>query len=122
LLRRRARTVKMADAFAESVEKQPGQWDKVLMQQIKQKTFELANSPQVSAEDLMFLMGLVQKGRDQDLKERDLQLKRDKFEFDAAAAALKQLPALRQIAADKSLNEQDRLAAVRRRLFGEAVG
>lgn len=51
--------------------------------------------------------------------ERFLKLERDKFEFDAAKACLKQLPVLRAIAGDKSLDEDAKLRAVRERLFGE---
>jgi hypothetical protein len=48
-----------------------------------------------------------------------LELATKKFQFNAAAAALKHLPALRKIAADKSLDDQARVDAARRALFGQ---
>ena len=45
---------------------------------------------------------------------------RDEFEFDAAEACLKHLPALREIAADNAMDEKAKLIAVRKRLFGSA--
>lgn len=52
--------------------------------------------------------------------EEELKLSREKFEFDAAQAALAALPALRKIAGDKSLNDTDKLTQVRMKLFGSA--
>jgi hypothetical protein len=54
------------------------------------------------------------------LDREQLQLQRDRFEFDAAKACLEKLPELKQIAADRSLNEDAKLEAVRQRLFGVA--
>lgn len=45
---------------------------------------------------------------------------RDEFEFDAAEACLRHLPALREIAANNDLDEQAKLVEVRKRLFGSA--
>jgi hypothetical protein len=47
-----------------------------------------------------------------------LKLERQKFEFDAAQAALDHLESLRAIAADRSLPSQQKLDAIRGRLFG----
>lgn len=51
-------------------------------------------------------------------KARVIAHEREKFEFDAAKAALKCLPQLKAIAADKSLDETTRLDAARKHLFG----
>jgi hypothetical protein len=48
-----------------------------------------------------------------------LAFEREKFQFDAAAAALAALPALRAIAGDKSMSDQDKISAARKKLFGE---
>jgi hypothetical protein len=47
-----------------------------------------------------------------------LDLAREKFEFDASAAALKEVDALKAIKADGGLDDQAKLNAVRQRLFG----
>lgn len=54
----------------------------------------------------------------QDLNIQKVTLDRDKFEFDAAAAALKHAAALKVIANDKTLSEADKVNAARRKLFG----
>lgn len=45
---------------------------------------------------------------------------REEFEFDAAEQCLKHLPVLREIAANNDLDQNAKLAEVRRRLFGTA--
>ncbi len=52
-------------------------------------------------------------------KEDELMFERQRFEFDAAKAALKELPALKLIASDKALSDDDKLSAARKKLFGE---
>jgi hypothetical protein len=54
------------------------------------------------------------------LDKQALKLARDKFEFDACKAALAQLPALRKISTDKSLNAVEKLTQVRMAIFGMA--
>ncbi len=44
-------------------------------------------------------------------------LAREQFEFDAAKACLKALPALKQISTNKSLSEADKVNAIRSKLF-----
>lgn len=43
----------------------------------------------------------------------------ERFQFDAAQAALKHLPALRQIAASSSLDQRAKVEAARKKLFGD---
>lgn len=62
----------------------------------------------------LWLATLQEMGRDEDRA-----LARAKFQFDAAREALAKLPELRAIAADKSLDEDAKLKAVREKLFGE---
>ncbi len=54
-----------------------------------------------------------------DQRERELQLQKDKFEFNAARACLTHLPSLRTIAADTSLDQNAKLQAIRAKLFGQ---
>lgn len=74
----------------------------------------------MNREMIVDLTRLAMKERELAIKEAELSLAREKFEFDAAKAALKELPALRKIASDNSLNDQDKLTQVRLRLFGSA--
>jgi hypothetical protein len=51
-------------------------------------------------------------------KARTLSHEREKFQWDAARAALKCLPRLKALASDKSMDEPARLEAARKHLFG----
>lgn len=48
----------------------------------------------------------------------ELERERERFQFDAAKAALACLPALRRIQADKALDDKSRVTAARKVLFG----
>lgn len=61
---------------------------------------------------------LAEEKRKNDLRADDIKLRRDRFQFDAAAAALKHLPALRKIQSDKTLDSRGRVNAARQLLFG----
>jgi hypothetical protein len=78
------------------------------------KRQELATRNQ--AEDLK----LKQREKELDRKERELALAIQKFQFDGAKAALKEVKALRAIAADRSLNSAAKVEAVRLKLWGPA--
>lgn len=47
---------------------------------------------------------------------------REKFEFDAAKACLRHLPFLKQISAHKGMTEEEKVQAVRKRLWGTPPG
>lgn len=119
LINRRRRAVSTADEIAEEARKHPGQFDDATIDALKQQAFELAISPGANPKSVKQLFSLVLKARDQDLDEQQIALARDRFEFDAAKAALAQLPALRKIAGDKKLDQRAKLDAVRKRLFGQ---
>lgn len=72
----------------------------------------------LDAETIFNFTKLVMHGKKQAMEAEDLKLRRDKFQFDATKAALAQLPALRKIASDNSLNENDKLTQARQLLFG----
>lgn len=63
---------------------------------------------------------LRQKDTQLHQKDEDLRLAREKFEFDAAKAALLKVKELKAIANDRSLSEPARIEQVRLRLFGPA--
>lgn len=118
LLARRQQAVTTADEIAEEARARPGNFDAATIDAIKQKAFELAISPRSHPRDVKSLFMLITKSRDQNLKEQQLKLDRERFEFSAAKAALAQLSALRHIAGDKSLDQDAKLLAVRQALFG----
>lgn len=55
-------------------------------------------------------------------KEEQLRLAREKFEFDAAKAAMEKASHIRSISTDDSLSADEKISAVRAALFGEAAG
>jgi len=119
LIARRQRAVSTADEIAAEATKKPGKFDAATIDALKQKAFELCINPGGNPKDVKSLFMLVLKARDQELDEQNLTLARDKFQFDAAKAALDALPALREIAKDKSLSDGDKLTSARKALFGE---
>ena len=54
-------------------------------------------------------------------KKADRELDRDKFEFNAAKVCLLKLPELKRLASDASLDNDARIAAARKIVFGEAA-
>lgn len=121
LIARRRRAVTTADEVAEEAQSRPGQWDKATIDALKQQAFELSISPGANPGDVKKLFSLVLKARDQDLSEERIKLEREKFEYDAAKAALKHVKEIRDIAMNRSFNAAEQVQAVRRRMFGKAV-
>ena len=80
LLRRRSKMVASAEARAEEVERQPGQFDKATLDAIAERAYALAISPQTPAKDVKAVMMLLLKARDQDLHERELGLALSKYQ------------------------------------------
>jgi len=119
LIARRQRAVSTANEIAKEAESTPGQFDAATINSLKQKAFELSINPGADPRDVKSLFMLVLKARDQELSEQQLKLDREKFEFDAASAALKKLPELKAIAGNKSLSEGDKLTQIRLKLFGD---
>ncbi len=119
LLARRQQAVTTADSIAADAAKMPGNFDAATIDAIKQKALELAISPLAAPRDVKSLFMLITKNRDQELKADQLRLDRDRFEFDAAKAALAQLPALRAIAGDHGMDDDAKLSAARKALFGQ---
>ena len=119
LIVRRKRAVSTADEIADEAAATPGRFDAATIDALKQKAFELSINPGADPKEIKSLFMLVLKSRDQDLDERQLKLDREKFEFDAAKAALKKLPELKAIAGNKTLDENAKLTQIRMKLFGE---
>lgn len=87
LISRRHQAVNTAEEVAAAAEATPGRFDAATVDAIKQKAFELAISPLSSPKDVKALFMLLQKARDQELKEESLAIERDKLELLKAKAA-----------------------------------
>jgi hypothetical protein len=74
LLARRMRAVRTADEVADQARKNPAQFTEATIDQLSQKAFELATSPNADPKDVKALFSLVLKSRDQDLVERRIKL------------------------------------------------
>jgi hypothetical protein len=119
LLERRRRAVAQAEAIAEDAKKAPGQFDEAIIDSIKQTVVSVASSPTPDAKMVKDLFSLALKANAQALNKEQISLEREKFEFDAAKAALAHLPALREIANARGMDDAAKLQAVRKKLFGE---
>ena len=117
LIRRRSQAVNLAEEVAIEAELNPGRFDKATIDALQQKAFELAVSPGADPKDVKSLFMLVLKARDQEMDEKQLQFQIDKFQFDAAKAALQHVATLKSIASDKGMNQTEKVDAVRRQLF-----
>lgn len=81
LLVRRSRAVTTAAEIAEEASKTPGQFDTATIDALKQKAFELSISPQSDPSDVKDLFMLVLKAKDQDLKDKDIEIKMRRLEI-----------------------------------------
>ena len=89
--------------------------DKAMEAALKQAAFEAALSGDNEA--IKTLVDLTLKVQKADLDEKALTLQIDRFQFDAAKAALKHVAALKAIQTDGGLSESQKVDAVRRKLF-----
>ena len=74
LLRRRSQAAAAADEVASAAAANPARFDQATVDAIRQRAFELAISPRSNPKDVKALFVLLQKGRDQDIAERNLDL------------------------------------------------
>jgi hypothetical protein len=111
---RAERAAARADAIKKALLKDPQNFDQAKAAAIANREFELAAS-NLSVQELARLKKIGQIDRKLNLEERSIELR----EFDAAKAALQHAAAIKSIAASKSLNDTEKIDAVRRRLFGD---
>lgn len=112
LIARRQQAVSTADEIAAEVEKKPGQFDAATIDAIKQKAFELSISPQSAPRDVKSLFMLLIKAKDQELKDKDIQIKIRRLEL-----AEQQLDKVRSALSDGSVSMQEREARMKE-IFG----
>lgn len=116
LLQRRRRMLPLAEARAQEAEKNPGRFDAATIDALKQKAYELAESPTASLKDVKAVLGLLLKARTEDRADKELGLAREKFEFDAATACLAKLPELK-VVSEKKLSDAEKTKAIQQILF-----
>lgn len=127
LLSKVSQSASSANAQMEAVEHLKAQYSEALMGRVSQLAFEASLKGETF--DLETLKGFMEiaaleiktktDAKKINQKDEEITLQRDKFQFDAAKACLKELPSLRQISANPALNENDKINAVRARLFGQ---
>lgn len=79
LLARRRRALTTAEERAEEAKRNPGQFDLATMDALRQKAYELAESPDASARDVKAVLTLLLKARDQEIKQQELELALTKY-------------------------------------------
>lgn len=121
MLDRIAASQRLKNEVVQQFERNQADSYKALLNLVGQIAFEKAmTSGELDADTIFNFTKLVMDGQKQAMQAADLQLRRDRFEFDAAKAALACLPQLRKIAADTGASEQDKLQQARLALFGSA--
>ncbi len=108
ILARRRRAVSTADERAAEAKKNPGQFDVATMDAIRQRAYELAESPEANPKDVKAILMLLLKARDQDLTERRIVVLEKKAQQADAAKGLLE---------NKALTEEERAARMRE-VFG----
>ena len=81
LLARRRRAVTTADEMASEAQKMPGKFDEATLDAIRQAAFNLAIHPQSNPADVKNLFTLLLKARDQELKNKDIEIKMRRLEL-----------------------------------------
>ncbi len=85
-----------------------------------QAVFEADVARRRNLKDYIAVQRLRQAERALDLRDQALALTREKYEFSAASAVLERLAEIKEIDADRTLAQPEKIQAVRRRLFGAA--
>jgi hypothetical protein len=92
----------------------------VILKMVSQIAFEQSvNGKQMDPEIVYNFTKLLIAGRKEELRKELITLQRERFQFDAAKACLKKLPELKQIASDNKLDQDEKLTAFRKALFGD---
>ncbi len=122
-LRKRHELLGLADEIAKDVAANPGRFDAATIDALKRKALEMAVSPATNPADVKAIFSLVLKSRAQDTDQEKLALDKDKFQNDFATAAMKHVAEIKAISADRGLSSDEKILAVRRKLFGSvAIG
>lgn len=107
-------SAKMAEAIEAEMQKNPDLFDAATIKNLKRAAFDLSC-------DANFDPAAMKNLLDPLLKRDALNLDRQKFQFDAAKAALEKADELAKIRGDVTLDETGRINAARAQLFGEVA-
>ena len=136
--RKLLRSAEAAKSLQEMVNPLKTDWQDANAQLLGQRVFETLSSPEVDVKVVTALGAVLEKiktraihektlkarlaadKRREAQRERQLAFARERFEFDAADAALAHAPAIRTITADGALSSDEKREQVRRLLFPQA--
>jgi|HubBroStandDraft_6_1064221.scaffolds.fasta_scaffold167004_2 hypothetical protein len=118
LLARRRQMLRAATARSGEALDDPGVFDEATIDALKQRAYELAESPESKASELRSVVLLLLKYQEQRMKSLRLELDREKYEFDAAQVCLDRHEELQAICEENPLDDRVRLQKIRLLLFG----
>ena len=98
----------------------PASLDTETIFQTAQAVFEIDVARRGDIKNHIVLHRLRQADQALELRGRALDLTRERYEFNAAAAVLERLAEIKEIDADRTLAQPEKIQAVRQRLFGAA--
>lgn len=81
LIARRQQAVTTADEIAEEAKKKPGQFDLATLDAIRQKALAISIDPRSAPGEVKSLFMLLIKARDQELKNKDIEIKLRRLEI-----------------------------------------
>jgi hypothetical protein len=111
---------KSANAVVKAFTDSPADTYQAILKVVGQIAFEKAidSNEQLDIRTIRELTSLLISARREDIQARRFSLDREKWEFDVVRACQQHHAELQAISADKSLDEDARLLAIQRRLFG----
>jgi len=100
-LARRARAVSTSAALAAEIKRKPGQWDRSVVDSIKETTFSILQTPGVDPGDVAKLTSLFLQTRNLEIKKEQLALQRRRVRL-----LEKQVTAAKEIVANEKLSPE----------------
>jgi hypothetical protein len=116
-----ARLNESAEAAEKITDENSGAFDAATNKMVKQLCFE-AMSAGADADTLSKLMGILLTMRDQEIKREKLKLDTERFQWDAAEAAMEHAAAIKLISADGQMGSEEKRARVIELVFGKKPG
>jgi hypothetical protein len=118
----------LASEISTAVKKDNSSFKTVTAATLEQAAFQIATSPNPKLGHFKALVRYVLKSADHEhkrellsLMNRRLELDIKKFQFNAARSALLHLADLQEIVANQNIDDEDRIRAARKKIFGESV-
>jgi hypothetical protein len=118
VLDHRDQAVSTAEEIATDATRRPDRFHAATIDRLRELSFRLSLNPNCNPKDVKALYSLVLKSGDQDLAREQLQLDREKFQFDAVEAAMSHVDFIKATKANPKLSQAEKINAIRQRLFG----